>query len=96
MKPITSITIVETTVGDLSHYRLGVADIWVRELPDEQGKIEPRLSASLSVFDENTKEETDHEVFVGSIIHLDDGNYQVTDMDEGSSTPGSLTLQKIS
>ena len=93
----SDIIIIETTQLKMFHYLVGVSNIWERELPDQQGVIKPRLSANINIFDLDSKESREQEVFSESIIALEGQNYRVVNVNDGTHTrPGSITLQKMS
>ncbi|HLO86231.1 MAG TPA: hypothetical protein VK203_14655 [Nostocaceae cyanobacterium] len=96
-KPMTTdeITIQENTQAKISNYFVGVGNIWEREQPDAQGVIAPRMSATLAISELNSEQTRHEEVFVGSLISLGSDRYCVVNVDEGNSTPGTLTMRKF-
>lgn len=89
------ITIRETTQPTLSDHLIGVSNIWERELADPTGVIKSRLSASLSISNLASKQIRIEKVFAGSVISLGIDRYCVASVEEGKSTPGSITLRKL-
>ena len=103
-------TIRETThdeptyaVHDVIHYAVGnmpgavpnTANIWERDLADDQGVIASRLSANLSIQDLASKQTRVEKVFAGSVLTLGTDRYCVVNVEEGESAPGSISLHKL-
>ena len=88
-------TIKETTQTQLSNHLVGVGNIWERKLPDEHGVIAPRLSATLSIQDLDSKAERHERVFAGVNILLGADRYEVVRVEEGQTEPGSITLRQV-
>ena len=86
-------TIRETAQAEISGHLVGVGNIWERELPDDQGRIALRLSASLAIQDLASQQERSEKVAVGSVISLGGDRYSVVNLKEGQSEPGSITLR---
>jgi hypothetical protein len=91
----TELSIRETTQQTLSDHLVGVGNIWERELPDKDGVVASRMSASLSITSTATSETRHEKVFAGSLVELGDDTYCVTQVQEGSSGPGMVVLRKI-
>jgi hypothetical protein len=89
------LTIRETTQPTISGHLVGVGNIWERELPDDQGVLEPRLSARLSIQNLTSQETRVEQVFAGSVIMLGADRYCVVNVEEGESAPGAITLRKL-
>jgi hypothetical protein len=90
------IRIRETTMVELSGHRVGISNIWERELPDENGTVLPRMSATVSLVNVATRrEQPDFHVFAGSIFSIGGDRYCVDEVEEGSSTPGNVYLHKV-
>jgi hypothetical protein len=88
-------TIRETTQTEISGHLVGVGNIWERELPDEDGVIAPRLSATLSIFNLASQEERSEKVFAGKVVILGADRYEVVRVEEGETQPGSITLRQL-
>jgi hypothetical protein len=89
-------TIRETTQPTISGHLVGVSNIWERDLPDRQGVIASRLSATLTILDIATQQTRVEKVFVGSVLSLGADSYCVVNVDPGKSAPGAITLRKKS
>jgi hypothetical protein len=87
------IAIRETTQGEVSNVIVGVRNIWERELPDEDGAIATRMSASVSVHDPVSGALHDQHVYAGSIVLLGGVRYRVLRVAPGDHAPGWLTLR---
>lgn len=91
------VVIRENTQANILHYRIGVANIWERDLPDDQGRIKSQMSATVAIFNTQTEESREEKVRVGSLITLDAGHqYRVLKIDEGDGEIGSITIQLLS
>jgi hypothetical protein len=90
------ITILENAQAIISGLAVGVANIWESDLPDDSGVITSRMSATLSI-EEQGKDLRRHErVRTGSVFSVGGDRYHVVDVDEGTSSGGSVTLRKLS
>ncbi|HLO84625.1 MAG TPA: hypothetical protein VK203_06370 [Nostocaceae cyanobacterium] len=89
------ITIGSNTVGTISNYRVGVANIWERELPNDKGVIAPRTSAILAILDPTSQQSREEMVFTGSVISLGSDRYCVINVEYSDSSSSSITLRKI-
>lgn len=89
------LTIRETAQPALSGYWVGVGNIWERELPDEQGIIAPRLSASLMIRDPASGQTRHEKVFTGNILTLGADRYLVVSVEEGDAAPGAIVLRRL-
>jgi hypothetical protein len=89
------ITITETTVAKISGYRVGVGNVWERQLKDDQGVTALRMSASMAIFDPDSGQEYERKVFAGNTVSLGTDRYLVVKVHEGASGLGSITLRKI-
>lgn len=89
------ITIRETTVWTAANLRVGVSNIWEREISDEAGRVESRMSANVSIFDPATDEKRSQKVFAGSILTVGTERYCVIKVEKGKSSPGSIALRKL-
>jgi len=87
-------TIRETTQVMISGHLVGVSNIWERELPDRQGVIAPRLSATATIRDVASQQTRVERVFAGSLLTLGADRYCVVKVDAGESAPGAITLRK--
>ena len=89
--------IEETTVWSIGKWRVGIGNIWEREYVDANGACKNGLTAIASLFDENTKEEHDEYLGIGSVLDLgDDGLWKLVDIEGSRGTEnGSLTLSKV-
>jgi hypothetical protein len=85
----------ETSQPTLSGYKVGVSDIWERELPDEKGVMAPRLSARLTIYDPASEQTRREDVFAGTVLSLGEDSYYIVDVAEGQSRPGSITVRKL-
>jgi hypothetical protein len=92
---IEEMTIRETTQPRIANHLVGVGNIWERELPDEEGVVASRLSASVSITNPNTRETRQQFVFVGSTLSLGQERYLVVDIDEGDSELGAIKVRRI-
>jgi hypothetical protein len=88
------ITIRETTQPTISGHLVGVSNIWERDLPDGQGVVASRLSATLSILDLASQQTRIEKVFAGSILSLGADRYCVAKVEAGKSAPGTITLRK--
>jgi hypothetical protein len=88
------ITIRETAQAEISGHLVGVGNIWERELPDNEGVIALRLSASISILEIASQQERSEKVSAGSVISLGADQYSVVGLEEGQSEPGSITLRQ--
>jgi hypothetical protein len=89
------LTIRETTQQTLSGHLVGVGNIWERELPDKDGVVASRMSATLAITSTATNETRHEKVFAGSLFELGEDTYCVTDVQEGTSGPGAVALRKV-
>ncbi len=87
--------IVETTNPSFGKMHVGVGNIFERELPGADGKMEKRMSAKVDTFDTETKEEQSHTVIVGTELTLGKEHYRVTAVDYGKDAPGTITLKRL-
>jgi hypothetical protein len=85
----------ETTNPSISGYDVGISNIFGRDLADDAGVVEKRLSASLSIHDPEA-DSLRHEIVVpGNVVNIGSDRYCVTALDYGSGNPGSVSLQKL-
>jgi hypothetical protein len=89
------VTIQETTQPTISGHRVGVGNIWERDLPDATGAVAPRVSAGLWILDIASDQERYQEVFAGSVLLLGADRYCVVKVEQGVSALGAITLRKI-
>jgi hypothetical protein len=89
------ISIRETSQPEISGHLVGVSNIWERELPDADGLIENRPSASVTIQDLVTKQTQVVKVIVGSVLSLGADNYKVISIEEGKAAPGAIVLHKL-
>lgn len=90
------IRIRETTTQEISGHSVGVGNIWERELPDADGVIAPRMSATVAIHDPATLKTRHEQVFAGSVITLGEDRYQIVNVDEGGGDRGTITMSKSS
>lgn len=88
------ITIRETTQPELSGHLVGVSNIWERDLPDRQGVLASRLSATLTIRDLASRQTRVEKVFAGSEVSLGADRYCVAKVVAGKSEPGAIMLRK--
>jgi hypothetical protein len=89
------VRIRETTQQTISQHLVGAANIFERDLPDETGTVAPRMSATLSIQDLQTRQSRTEKVFAGSTLSLGVDRYCVVTVEEGSSQPGVVVLRKL-
>ncbi len=90
------IKIGETTQATLSGHRVGVSNIWERDLPDADGNVAPRMSATLSITEVATGKETpDFQVSAGSVVTLGADRYCVVRVEAAPDEPGDIYLRKL-
>ena len=89
------IKIGETTQMRLSGHKVGVSNIWERELPDDKGVVAPRMSALLSILEIASARELDVMVFAGSVLELGPDRYCIVRVEEGQTAPGDIFLRKL-
>lgn len=87
-----AIEIVETTNPVISGHQVAVGNIWERELPDINGAVAMRMSASLSVMCIETGEEWSQFVILGDMVTLGEYSYRIDSIDPGGDSRGSITL----
>jgi hypothetical protein len=87
--------IQESTQPKIGNYLVGVANIWERDLPDDNGVVASRVSASVTVFDPTTNESHREFVVVGSTLLIGNDRYRVVHIDEGHSDLGAITVSRI-
>jgi len=85
----------ETTMPTLSERRVGISNIFERDLPDDKGVVASRLSALLTIHDPKTKESRKEKVIVGSMVSIGADRYCVVDIEEGKTEPGSISVRKL-
>jgi hypothetical protein len=88
-------TIQETTQPTISGHLVGVSNIWERDLPDSQGVIASRLSATVTIRDLTSQQSRVEKVFAGSVLSLGADDYCVVSVKPGKSAPGAITLRKM-
>lgn len=88
------ISIGETTQSTISGQWVGVSNIFERDIPDERGVIEARLSANVTVHDPNSKLTRDEKVIVGSVVLIGVDRYKIIGIEAGEMTPGKIVIQK--
>jgi hypothetical protein len=93
--PGQRLTIRETTQPEISNHAVGVANIFERELPDAAGVVARRLSAQLVISASGSQDVRRETVYAGSVIVLGADRYCVVDLEEGTTGPGALTLEKL-
>ncbi len=89
------IEIVETTNVVITDHQVAVGNIWERELPDTDGNVAMRMSASLSIMCNETGEEWNEFVIEGDLIDLNENTYEVRSIDPGDNSRGLLTLVEV-
>jgi hypothetical protein len=89
------LNIRETTQPEISNHLVGVANIFERELPDASGTVARRVSAQLVISAPGSDDIRRETVYAGSIVSIGSDRYCVVAVDEGTSAPGSLTLEKL-
>lgn len=85
----------ETTQQQIANHRVGVSNIFERELADASGTVAPRVSAQLVITSPGTPDVRRELVHAGSIVQLGSERYCVVAIEEGTSAPGSLTFEKL-
>ena len=90
-----TLRIRETTQRALAAYRIGVADIFVRDAPDKVGAMAPRLSARIALFDPTTDTSHEETVIAGSVVTVGADRYCVVGLEEANLSPGWLSLRKL-
>ncbi len=88
-------SIVETTNPTVSGRQVGVADIFERELPGDDGGLGMRLSAALVVHEPDTQTEAHHTVVTGTIVTIGLDGYRVTRIEAGKERPGFIVLERV-
>lgn len=88
-------TIQETTQPAISGHLVGVSNIWERSLPDGQGVVASRLSATVTIRDVASQQTRVERVFAGSVLSLGADQYCVVRVEPGKSAPGAITLRKL-
>jgi hypothetical protein len=85
----------ETTNPTLSNHQVGISNIFERDLPDKSGTVASRLSAILVIFDPNTKQTRRETVIAESEVTIGGDRYCIVKLEEGKSSPGSVTFRKL-
>lgn len=85
----------EPTQPTLAGHHVGVGNIFERELPDDDGVVAPRLSASLHIADPATGDERDELVRAGSVLVLGDERHCVVRVEAGGSAPGAIAVRRL-
>jgi hypothetical protein len=85
----------ETTNTPLSGHFVGVGNIWARDLPDDEGVVSSRMSATLAIFDPASQQLRHEEVFAGNVVSLGADRYRVVRVEASGSAPGAITLRKL-
>lgn len=91
-----AMTFRETSQPEISGYRVGISNIWERDLPDSEGLVASRVSALLTIHDPVSRQTRRQEVFAGSTVSLGEDRYCVVSVEEGRAEPGVVTFRKIS
>jgi hypothetical protein len=90
-----TLTLRETTNPTLSEHQVGISNIFERDLPDASGAIAPRLSAVLVIFDPKTNQTRRETVIANSVVAIGGERYCILGLEEGKSSPGSITVRKL-
>jgi hypothetical protein len=85
----------ETTSQTLSDQDVGISNIFERELPDEKGAVERRMSAVLVIHDPDTDEIKRETVYAGSVVAIGGDRYRVLSVDAGTDAPGWISMKKV-
>jgi hypothetical protein len=85
----------ESTSPTVSDRRVGISNIYERDLPDAQGTVAPRLSAVLVIFDMATNETRRETVIEGSEVAIGADRYCVVGLEKGTTSPGSVSIRKL-
>lgn len=88
------IEIVETTNPVISGHQVAVGNIRERELPDINGAVEMRMSASISIMCIETGEEWRGFFAPGDPVTLGEHTYRVDSIDPGEDSRGTIILVK--
>jgi hypothetical protein len=88
------LTIRETTQRVIAGMSVGVSNIWARELPDDNGVVASRVSATVTIHDPASGQSREQKVFAGSVLDIGSEHYSVVGVQEGTKEPGDLTLRK--
>jgi hypothetical protein len=96
MADLEPIAIRESTQALISGYRVGVSNIWERDVADADGVIASRLTAQVTLTDPGLDQSRRLDVAVGSVLFLGDDRYRVVNVVEGISAPGAIALQPLS
>ena len=87
-----AIEIVETTNPVISGHQVAVGNIRERELPDINGALAMRMSASLSIMCVETGEEWSAFFAKGDPVTLGEHTYRIDSIYPGDDSRGSITL----
>jgi hypothetical protein len=86
----------EPTVGTLSDLSVGVSNILERDLPDDKGVVNPRVSAHLSIWDPtNEQDGNEATVIPGHIVPIGADRYCVEAVEMPRTRPGWIILRKL-
>jgi len=94
--PPGAIEICEPCVGTIGAYRLGVGNIWERDIAGPDGVVARRPAAMVSIWTDATDAGGERHLTVvpGSEVVLGDETYRVIEVDNPPGKPGSIRLQK--
>jgi hypothetical protein len=86
----------ETTNPTISGFDVGISNIFERDLADDAGVKQKRLSASLSIHDPKTDAVRREIVVPGNVVTINTDRYCIVGVDGGTKDqPGSVSLQKL-
>ncbi len=87
-------TLTETTVGELSGVRVGLANVWERNYEDSGGTVRHGLTARVAWTDAGGTERWEV-VGVGSQLEFAGSTWQVTRIEKVAGTPGEVVWERV-
>lgn len=86
------VQIAETTQKQVEGALVGAANIFEDEYATGSGETGSALHVTLSIYDPETDDESDHRVRVGQTVVVRQNTYRVAEVNRGAGNRGSVVL----